>query len=77
MEPWQNVSHRRNDATGWRETMNTQTAIQTQIDALHTAAALAWGRMQLALLKGNNRSAAAQGKKMAAAHRKLMKLATA
>jgi len=57
--------------------MTLTTSTQTQIDALHTEAMLAWGRMQLALLNGQNRRAAAQGKKLAAAHRKLLKLATA
>jgi hypothetical protein len=57
--------------------MTLTTSTQTQIDALHTEAMLAWGRMQLALLNGQNRRAASQGKKFAAAHRKLMKLATA
>ena len=57
--------------------MQTQIATKTQIDALHTAYALAWGRMQLALLNGQTRRAASQGKKAAAAYRKMMKLATA
>ena len=57
--------------------MTLTTSTQTQIDAVHTEAMLAWGRMQIALLNGQNRRAAAQGKKLAAAHRKLLKLATA